>query len=165
MDAVIPWRRTALVASAVAVIELVGLLTVGAVALARPYLHSHKQMRASLSISATTSHADNTKLLRAPVVPHLTRSRTRVLVLNGNGRSGAAGSEAATLRLHGYRIAATGNAKRTDYATSLVMFKPGYLREAKRLARDTGIRVIGPLDGLRTRDLKGSQLVVVVGAG
>jgi hypothetical protein len=161
MDVAIPWRKAALVASAVAALELVGLLAVGTIALARPL--AHRRTQASAAISTTTRHVHKLRAVRVPIVPHLTRSRIRVLVLNGNGLTGAAGAEAATLRLHGYRIAATGNAKRTDYATSLVMYRPGYVFEARRLARDARIGVVGPLDGLRIRDLRGSQLVVVVG--
>jgi hypothetical protein len=85
-----------------------------------------------------------------------------VLVLNGNGRQGAAGQQAISLQVLGYAVAATGNAKRTDAAT-IVMYRPGYRPEAVRLARDTGIKLVGPLDGLRTADLKGSQLAVIVG--
>ena len=166
MDAAIPWRRTAILASAVAAVELLVLLVAGVILIGRPFAHSltHKASHAPTVAHATpTRHVQSTRVARAPHVPRLAPTRTHVLVLNGNGRSGAAGSEAATLRLHGYRISATGNAKRMDYAMSLVMYRPGYLPEAKRLARSVGIRLVGPLDGLRTRDLRGSQLVVVVG--
>jgi hypothetical protein len=164
MDAAIPWRRTAMVTGAVAAIELVALLALGAFLLGRPLGHAlaHKRHTATIRLEPSSRHPV-LKVPHVPVVPRLPRSHTRVLVLNGNGRSGAAGSEAATLRVHDYRISATGNAHRMDYAASLVMFRPGYAFEARRLARDVGIRVVGPLDGLRTRDLKGSQLVVVVG--
>ena len=40
------------------------------------------------------------------------------------------------------------DAPRHDYARSLVMFRPGFAPEARRLARDLKIRIVGPLDGL-----------------
>jgi hypothetical protein len=97
------------------------------------------------------------------VEPVLSRRDVSVLVLNGNGVSGAASSLAGELRGDHYLIAATGNASRTDFAHSVVMFRPKYEREAKRLARDIGVRRVTPLDGLRLRDLQGAHVAVVIG--
>lgn len=93
----------------------------------------------------------------------LSRAQTRVLVLNGNGQNGAAGAEARVLHTHGYSIAAVGNAKRNNYATSIVMYRPGYDREAGRLARDLGIRVVTALDGLLPRQLGSARIALIVG--
>ena len=101
--------------------------------------------------------------MRTPAVARLSRARTRVLVLNGNGRSGAAAQQALSLQVLGYPDGPTGNAKRSDYVASIVMYRPGYRYEAVRLARDTGVKVVSPLDGLRAADLKGSQLALIVG--
>jgi len=160
MDASIPWRRTALVAGAIAALELVALLAVGAAALGRPLAQTMRTHAASARPKPAAAPQQ-----RAPVVPRLDRAHTNVLVLNGNGRQGAASEEAQALQTLGYRVGATANASRSDYVASLVMYRPGYRPEARRLARDARIRVVGPLDGLRLRDLKGSQLVVVVGSG
>ena len=43
------------------------------------------------------------------------------------------------------------------------MYRPGRRPEALRLARDLGIRLVWPLDGLRPRQLHGAQLAVVLG--
>ena len=43
------------------------------------------------------------------------------------------------------------------------MYRAGRRPEAVRLARDLGIRMVSPLDGVRPRDLLGAQLAVVVG--
>ena len=75
------------------------------------------------------------------------RSRTSVAVLNGNGVSGAAGAEATAILARGYRHAGPGDAPSSTYARSLVLFRPGWQREAERLARDAGIRAVAPLDG------------------
>jgi hypothetical protein len=93
----------------------------------------------------------------------LPRSRTNVLVLNGNGRSGVAHAEAAALTAHGYRISNTGNAPRTDYAATIVMYRPGYSREARRLARDRGFKIVAPLDGLRDARAQRAQIVLILG--
>jgi hypothetical protein len=75
------------------------------------------------------------------------RTATSVLVLNGNGRSGAAGGVSSRLLAHGYRSAPAENAPVTTYARSLVLYRPGWEREAKRLGRDAHIAAVVPLDG------------------
>jgi hypothetical protein len=45
----------------------------------------------------------------------------------------------------------------------MVLFVPGWHQEARRLARDTGIRLVAPVDGIRRATLKGSKLVVILG--
>ena len=84
-------------------------------------------------------------------------------MLNANGAQGAAGSTAMRLRAAGYRSIATGNAAHGRDAASIVMYRPGYRPEARRLARDLGVRLVGPLDGLRIAELKGSQVVEILG--
>jgi hypothetical protein len=86
-----------------------------------------------------------------------------VIVLNGNGRTGAAGAEAQRLRGKGYPIRRVGNASRSDYATSIVMYAPGYRAEGFRLGRDTGIRMVTPIDGLRPSALRGAKLALILG--
>jgi len=66
-------------------------------------------------------------------------------------------------RLYFQMVGAT-NAQRHDYATSMVMFVPGWAKEARRLGRDTGIRMISPVDGLRPAQLRGSKLVLLLGS-
>ena len=96
--------------------------------------------------------------------PSHARTNTSVLVLNGNGQTGAAAAEADRARARGYRISGIGDAKRTDYSRSIVMYRGGFRPEAARLARDLGIGVVGPLDGMKSRELLGAHLAVVVGA-
>ena len=57
-----------------------------------------------------------------------------------------------------------GNAKRTDYANTVVMFRRGYEPEARRLARDVHVKIVGPLDGLKPSALHGAQLAILLGA-
>jgi hypothetical protein len=99
----------------------------------------------------------------APSLPLRARTSVRVLVLNGNGHRGAAAVEAARLRSSGYRIGGAANAQRHDYAQSMVLYVPGWVKEAHRLAHDTGIRLVAPVDGLRPAALKGSKTVVILG--
>ena len=101
----------------------------------------------------------------ARVKPKLSRAHTGILVLNGNGRTGAASAEAASLQRLGYPPATTANAARHDYATTVVMYRPGMRTEGIRLARDLHVKVVGPLDGLRPAALHGAKLVVILGVG
>jgi hypothetical protein len=87
-----------------------------------------------------------------------------VVVLNGNGQAGAAAAEATTIRARGYKIGAVGNAPRSSVGPTLVMYRPGFAAEARRLARDAGISVVTALDGLQPSSLQRAQLVVVLGA-
>ena len=84
------------------------------------------------------------------------------MVLNGNGVSGAAHEAASRVGERGYGIGEVGNAKRTDYMRSVVMYRPGNRGEALRLARDLRIKIVGPLDGLGVRDLLGAHVVLVI---
>jgi LytR cell envelope-related transcriptional attenuator len=97
-----------------------------------------------------------------PKRPTLTRAQTKVLVLNANGITGAAASEASRARARGYKVSGTGNAPLTQ-GQSVVLYRPGHEPEGKRLARDEGIPLVGPLDGITPRQLHGAQVVVVLG--
>jgi len=153
-EAVRPWRTAALVASGIATLELAVLVIGGVVILGRPFVSRAK---------ASTPPAKATRAKSAPARGALLpRARTGVLVLNGNGRSGAAHAEAERVMARGYRISAVGNADSANSGPTLVMYRPGFDREAKRLGRDLGIRVVAPLDGLRS--LHGAKLVIVLGS-
>lgn len=160
-----PWRAAALVAAAVAAVELVLLVVAGIVILAPTISHEVKgaaQTRAKEQARAAPAPAPKPSR-PAPVVLHLTRGETSILVLNGNGVAGAAGRAADQVRRLGYAVGFVGNAARSDYSRTLVMYRPGYRAEGLRLARDLRVRSVGPLDGLRPRELRGSHLALVLG--
>ena len=46
---------------------------------------------------------------------------------------------------------------------TLVMFRPGFEAEGRRLARDLRVRVVRPLDGMRTSQLLEAHLVLILG--
>ncbi|HJQ50541.1 MAG TPA: LytR C-terminal domain-containing protein [Gaiellaceae bacterium] len=153
-DRPFPWRAAALAACAVALFELTALL-----ALAGAHLfHVH---HAAASRPATTTPA--VRATKAVVGPLRSRSRVSVLVLNGNGVSGAAGTESTQLLARGYRHAVPGDAP-TTYAQSAVLFRPGWQREGERLARDVGIRAVTPLDVRLPNSERGYQVVLILGA-
>ena len=155
LEAVRPWRTAALVASGIATLELLVLIVAGVMLLGRP-LTSHRARAAS----KPTATAKKPKPQRTALLP---RTRTPVLVLNGNGQAGAAHTEATRVSAHGYPISAVGNAATPNNGPSLVMYRPGFAAEAKRLARDLRISVVGALDGMPLASLHGAKLVVVVG--
>jgi hypothetical protein len=154
-----PWRAATLVVGALAALELVALIALGAIRLA-PSHHA----AAATKKQQPVHHAVSAPRVKAPpAVPLRPRARVKVLVLNGNGVSGAASAEAQHLEVAGYRIGGATNAQRHDYAQSMVMFVPGWQKEARRLAHDAGVRMVAPLDGLPPRQLKGSTIVLLLG--
>jgi len=164
-DALIrPWRTATLVATTIAALELALLIVVGGALLAKP---EDVRTKRTTAMKAAESRAAHTPVARkAPAIgaPKLARSRVSVLVLNGNGRTGAAASVARRVHARGYRIGGVANAPRPDYTRSLVMYRAGFAAEGHRLARDLGVRIVGPLDGLSPADLAGAHTVLVVGA-
>ena len=161
-----PWRTAAVVAAAVAAVELIVLVIVGGALLAKPSASGSPSRPVAKAASAKVVKHEPAAKRRAAAVPaaELSRGRVSVLVLNGNGRQGAAAATAQRVSRRGYRIRAVANAPRSDFTRSLVMYRRGFEGEGYRLARDLGIRIVGPLDGLRTSQLQGAHTVVVVGA-
>jgi hypothetical protein len=158
-----PWRRATIVATLIAAVELVALCVAGFALLAKPLTHALTHQAEARAFAPAKQQV--AKVVAPKVVaPKLTRFQTHVYVLNGNGRTGAASEAAARLGNHGYSIAGTGNASRSDYAATVVMYRAGYRPEALRLARDLHLKVVGPLDGLKPKQLMGGQIAVVLGA-
>lgn len=162
--AVRPWRTATLVVAGIAALELVLLVMIGGALLAKPDHTAHKATPAKAKAVATTHRAKNAPVEATKAVPaELPRRKVTVLVLNGNGRRGAAAAAASRVQHRGYRIGLVANAPTHDYATSLVMYRPGFQGEAKRLARDLGVKVVSPLDGVRPGQLHGAQAVLILG--
>ena len=84
-------------------------------------------------------------------------------MLNGNGVPGAADSAAARISLRHYVVTGAANAARSDFARTLVMYSPGWEPEARRLANEMGAKRVAPLDGMRTSDLMGAHLALIIG--
>jgi hypothetical protein len=153
----------------VAAAELV-LLIVAAVALfGRPIADGVERVAkpepapAPAAKPKTAAQARKKPARALPAVPRLERTQTSVLILNGNGVAGAAGTTAERVRARGYVIAGVSNAARNDYARSVVMYRRGYAPEGKRLAKDLGVRIVGPLDGISPGELLGAHAALVVG--
>ena len=148
------WRARALVLAAVAAVELLVLVIIAAVVIGRMLVGGVE--------TAARAH------VLTPVKPKpapqqmLERDETSVIVLNGNGVSGAAGTTGAKVRSLGYVLSAVGNAPRTDFRT-MVMYRGKHRREAQRLAKELRVKLVGPLDGLKAKDLMGAHLAVIVG--
>lgn len=153
-----PWRTIAVVATGIAMLELVGLLIVAIALLAKPVLH-HAQKEAA----AAAKPAVAKKPAAEKVGPLLPRRRVSVTVLNGNGVSGAAAAEASRVRARGYIVGVVGNAPHGSYGQTVVMYRAARRGEALRLARDLRIRRVSPLDGLRRRDLHAAKLAIIIG--
>ena len=139
----------------VATLELLGLVVVGVALVAKPMAHH--------AIAEAPKMPVATKPKPEPMLPLLPRRLVSVTILNGNGVAGAAASEASRVRARGYIVGRVGNAPRGSYGHSVVMYRAGRVREARRLARDLGVAIVSPLDGLRKGDLHGAKLALVVG--
>lgn len=164
-DALIrPWRTAAIVASAIAAAELLVLLVIGGGALAGAVSHRVQRAATEHALAMPSSSPAHEKTRKpANVAAKLPRTKVRVLVLNGNGRQGAAGVAAARVHARGYKIGGVANAPRSDFPRSIVMYRPGFVGEGRRLGRDLGVSLVTPLDGMRVRQLHGTQLVLILG--
>lgn len=159
-----PWRTAALVAAAIAAVELLLLLVIGGGALVD--LVSDRVRQAATERALTTPAPEKARQATrrpASVAAKVPRTKLRVVVLNGNGRQGAAAAAASRVHRRGYKIGFVGNAPRTDFAKSIVMYRPGFAGEGKRFGRDLGVKLVTPLDGMRLNQLHGSHLVLVLG--
>jgi len=152
------WRKATIAVTVFAALELVALAGLGMALLGNP-LADH--LRAEAANAAAPRVRTGPAAL--PTKTTLTRDQTSVIVLNGNGRAGAASTAADRLSARGYLIASTGNAPERSPHT-FVMFRRGFAAEGKRLARDLHVGLVRPLDGMRPSQLMGAHLVLVVGA-
>ena len=169
-----PWRAAAIVAAAIATVELLLLLLI-AVAFSTRFFAGEvdravgtalPQAPAAAQPAPQPSSSDgNTKTSSAskPAKPILSRRETAVIILNGNGIPGAAANLSDNVRARGYLISGSANAPRSDFAQSIVMFRPGYQREAERLGADMKIKRVVPLDGMSKGDLQGAHLALILG--
>lgn len=165
-----PWRTAAYVAGAVAVIELLLLIAIGGGALVksvsgRIQLAAHETVAATPAAAAEKKQSAKTTAKPAKAAAATRpRGKTVVLVLNGNGRTGAASAAATRVRSRGYPVGGVGNASRSDYRQSIVMYRPGFAGEGERLARDLGVKMVGPLDGMRASALGRAHVVFILGS-
>lgn len=153
-----PWKTAAVVASAIAVVELGVLVVLAVGALAKPVAHEAQRVAVERTIP-TPAPAKRPAPNEA-----LPRSETSVVVLNGNGIAGAAGTAAARVKSLGYVVGSVGNAPRSDYRRTLVLYRPGREAEARRLAADLKVKIVAPLDGITTTQLLGAHVALVLGA-
>jgi hypothetical protein len=149
-----PWRTIAVVVAGIATLELLALVVTATALVAKPVA---KHARA-----AAAKHA-SAPMATVPARPLLARRLVTVTVLNANGVAGAAADTGSRVRARGYKIRKVGNAPRSGYGRSVVMYRAGFRPEALRLGRDLGIALVSPLDGLRASNLAGAKLAVVLG--
>jgi hypothetical protein len=162
-----PWRTAAIVAAGVAAVELFILIVLGVV-LGAKLVSNHAEAavkpvtKAGATTPAAATEGKKPTATRTSAGPALPRQRTSVIVLNGNGIPGAAAVTADRLRHFHYIVAATGNAPRS-FSRSLIMYRPRYEAEAKRLGHDLHVRRVVPLDGVTRRELQGAHIAVIIG--
>ena len=151
------WRNATIVVTVFAALELVALAGLATALVGNPL---SRRLKAEAASAAAPRVRTAPAIL--PTKTTLARGQTSVIVLNGNGRPGAAAAAADRLRARGYVIGSVGNAPERS-ARSFVMYRPGYAAEAQRLARDLHLRRVAPLDGMRPSQLMGAHLVLIIG--
>jgi hypothetical protein len=167
-----PWRTATLVLTGIATIQFVLLIGAGIVLLGKqiaPHVHKAAAREAAarpahVSHPAAKPKAKANRILAAHATPMLARAKTKVLVLNGNGVQGAAALAAQLAQARGYPVLDVGNAPKTGYARTIVMYRPGFRSEALRFQHDLNLSVVAPIDGMTPAELKGAQLVEILGA-
>ena len=160
------WRRVTILALGLAGAEFVIIVALGVVLLGGVLSHAIARNDVPVRTPArehVPRQASTPKAAPAPVERLRPRDLLRVMVLNGNGRAGAAGRAAAALHRLGYSITGTANARRQNYPTSLVLYRPGYRTEGVRLAHDLGAATVAPLDGMLPASLHGGDFAVILG--
>lgn len=160
------WRAATLIVAGVAAFELVLLLLAGSALLGRSETVATVKPahRAKAVAPGNSSAGKGTKVVAVTATSMIPRRKVGVLVLNGNGRTGAAAAAAARVSHRGYRVRGVGNATTHDYVHSIVMYRPGFRAEGARLAHDLGVKIIGPLDGMRPSQLNGAHAVLILGS-
>ena len=165
-----PWRTATLVLTGIAAIQFVLLIGAGIVLLGKqiaPHVHKAAAREAAarpVHVSHPAAKPKATRALAAHAAPVLARAKTKVLVLNGNGVQGAAALAAQLAQARGYPVLDVGNAPKTGYARTIVMYRPGFRSEALRFQHDLNLSVVAPLDGMTLAELKGAKLVEILGA-
>ena len=163
-----PWRTATLVATTIAGLELILLVAAGIVLLGKslaPHVHAAAKRQALAPAAAVVHAVGKPKPAhRARVVAELPRGKIRVLVLNGNGVPGAAAEAAALVTARGYAVKEVGNAQRTGYGRTIVMYRPGFRREGVRFGKDLNAGAVTPLDGIKVAQLHRAHLVLILGA-
>ena len=104
-----PWRTATIVASTVAAFELVLILILGVALLGKPLSERMRDTAQQHTLGIETKAKPKPKIGSSK--PQLARGETSVLILNGNGVSGAAHATAAEVEARGYSIGDVGNAK------------------------------------------------------
>jgi hypothetical protein len=156
-DIIRPWRRATIAVSAVATLELVALAAIAMVVFGNPLSSHLRESAAEASTPRVRSAVPAPKKK-----PELARGDTSVMVLNGGGVSGAAHAAATRVSAKGYQLGEIGNAA-GGTAHTLVMYRPGYEAEGRRLASDLHVRIVRPLDGMSPKQLLGAHLVLILG--
>ena len=165
--AVQPWQRATLLLALVAAFELVLLIVAGGALLAKPGAHHAAAKQPQVHAVAVKPAAQRVKpaapAKHAAAAAQLPRGKVKLVVLNGNGRQGAAADAAARVEHRGYHVGLVANAPHHDYPQSIVMYRRGFEGEGQRLARDLGVHVVSPLDGMKPAQLHGAQAVLILG--
>ena len=171
-DTVQTWRTRTMVLAGVAAAELVLVLVLGGALFVKPanpadVMRTRPLFEVVPGVVTGKAPAPAVAAKRKRPAPttgaELPRRKVSVLVLNGNGRQGAAALAASRVTRRGYKIGGVANAPSHSYARSIVLYRPGFRGEGRRLALDLGVGIVSPLDGMRPTQLRGAHAVLILG--
>ena len=115
--------------------------------------------------SLDTNEGKRDEHLKGPDFFNAKQFPTATFVSTGVKKAGDALEVTGDLTIHGVKKATTLKVKPIAKGNDpFGMTRTGFEGEGRRLGRDLGIGIVGPLDGLRTAQLHGAHAVVVIGA-
>jgi hypothetical protein len=86
-----------------------------------------------------------------------------VAVLNGTSVPGLAAKVGDDVRVNGFRLGAVTNS-RDQFDQTVVMYRPGQQRAARKVAHDLGVKPLQPIDRQTEQTANDADVVVIAGA-
>jgi hypothetical protein len=86
-----------------------------------------------------------------------------VAVLNGTSVPGLAAKVGDDVRVNGFRLGAVTNS-RDQFDQTVVMYRPGQQRAARKVAHDLGVKPLQPIDRQTEQTAGDADVVVIAGA-
>jgi LytR cell envelope-related transcriptional attenuator len=100
---------------------------------------------------------------RGPKPGAIVPGEVEVAVLNGTSVPGLAAKVGDDVRVNGFRLGAVTNS-RDQFDQTVVMYAPGQLRAAKKVAHDLGVKPLQPIDRPTEQTAGDADVVVIAGA-
>ncbi len=144
---------------------LIGVaVLIGVVLLARGFGQEGGLLETEAPATTTTAAPQQNGSTTTTTVAPRPPAQVKVLVANGTGQAGVAGTKASTLSSKGYTTVDTANAPATP--TSVIYYAQGYEQEAAAVAEALSIpaSAVAALPSPPPFDIRNSNVIVVIGS-